>query len=488
MPIKKIYACCAVVFLQYAIILSSILLLALPAFPFDYAAPFVDPLQTLPKILRSGAILPGDDKPVACPAGKDFSSPLTLAEAVDLALCNNPQIKAAWASIRVQSASAGEARAAYLPKLSGGISFMRTHHAYPGSNIASATTDGNTIYGTLSWQLFDFGGRDADRKSANSLLVAAITHHDAVMQKILADVIQAYFDALTARAGLLAKEQNEDIARNTLETAQRKEARGAVARSDTLQAATALAKASLDRNRAIGDYDKAVALLVYTLGVPPQTRIILPDDLGDNGAADLKSMGDWLKTAAESHPAILSARAQLESSILKIISTRSESLPTLDFSASYYQNGYPGQGLSPTDSQVSTIGFFISFPFFDGFSGTYKIRGAEARAEQLKAELKDTEYSTLMEVVKAYADATASLRNLQASETLLDAALESLSTSQRKYDKGAADILELLNAQSAFADAKQERIRSLAEWNSARLRLLASAGSMGREALVRQSE
>jgi outer membrane protein len=477
-------AVCAFFFLRSVVVLS-ILIFALPALAFDFAAPFADPLQTLPKITETGVLLPGDGKPVACPVSKDFSTPLALAEAVDLALCNNPQIKAAWASIKVQAGSVGEARAAYLPTLSGTVNFMRTHSAYPGSKVAATTTEGETIYGTLSWRLFDFGGREANRKSANNLLVAAITHHDAALQKTLADVIQAYFDAHTAKATLQAKEQSETIARSTLETAQRREARGAVARSDTLQATTALAKASLEKNRAIGAYQKALSMLVYTLGVSTQTHIILSDDLSEKEEMESKKLEQWLKIAAETHPAILSARAQLESSRQKITSTRSEGLPTVDFSASYYQNGYPGQGLSTTESQVSTIGISISFPFFDGFSRTYKIRGAEAQSEQRKAELQDTEHDTLMEVVKAYADTEASLQNLQASENLLNAAQESLNTSQRKYDKGAADILEILNTQSALSDAKQERIRSLAEWSSARLRLLANAGLLGREAVVR---
>jgi outer membrane protein len=122
---------------------------------------------------------------------------------------------------------------------------------------------------------------------------------------------------------------------------------------------------------------------------------------------------------------------------------------------------------------------------FDGFSRTYKIRGAEALAQQREAELQDAEHNTLMEVVKTHADAVASVQNLQASEKLLDAAQESLSVSQRRYEKGAADILEILNTQTALSDAQQERIRSLAEWRSARLRLLASAGMMGRQAVTR---
>lgn len=49
----------------------------------------------------------------------------------------------------------------------------------------------------------------------------------------------------------------------------------------------------------------------------------------------------------------------------------------------------------------------------------------------------------------------------------------------RKFDRGAADILEILSTQSALADAWLERIRCQADWRSARLRLVASAGGLG---------
>lgn len=54
-----------------------------------------------------------------------------------------------------------------------------------------------------------------------------------------------------------------------------------------------------------------------------------------------------------------------------------------------------------------------------------------------------------------------------------------LATVQRKFDKGASDILEVLSTQSALADAEQQRIQCLAEWRSARLRLLTSVGGLG---------
>ncbi len=81
-----------------------------------------------------------------------------------------------------------------------------------------------------------------------------------------------------------------------------------------------------------------------------------------------------------------------------------------------------------------------------------------------------------MEIVRTYADAQTALANLAASESLLQAAQEGVVSSQKRYDRGATDILELLSLQSALSDARQESIRCLAEWNSARLRLLAVSG------------
>jgi outer membrane protein len=469
---------------KYIAITLLLMTMVLPASAFDFVAPFADPLHTLPDIIESGVALPGDASPAPCPSGKNLAEPLALTDAVDLALCNNPQIRSALAAIKIQAGALGEARAAYLPTLSATTNRLQTHTAYPGSSVAATTTNGQAIYGTLAWRLFDFGGREANRASANSLLMAAIANHDAVLQKTLSSVIEAYFDTQTAKAALQAKEQNEAIAASTLESAQRREAHGAVSHGDTLQATTALAKVSLDKNRAIGSYRKAQSVLVYVLGVPAQTSLVLADDLKDSEQIDARSLEAWLDIAAKTHPAILAVRAQWESARQKVISARSDGLPTLDLSINSYQNGYPGQGLSPTSSRVNSIGFAVTIPLFDGFSRTYKIRGAEAQAEQREAELQDIEHSTLMEVVKTHADALASLQNLQASEKLLKAAQESLNASRRRYDKGAADILEILNTQTGLSDAQQERIRSLAEWRSARLRLLSSVGSIGHQSLV----
>jgi len=439
-----------------------------------------DPLKTKPEVLERGVILPGDSVQAACPVVKDFAQPLSLSEAVDLALCNNPQLRASWAAIKQQAGVLGEARAAYLPTLNGSLNRTRDEIHASGADETEVTQ--NTGQAGLTWRLLDFGGRSAGHEAAKNLLAAALASHDATLQKLLTAVIQAYHDALTARAVLRAKEEALVIAGNTLKSAQSREAKGAASRSDGLQAATAQAKATLERNRAQGEYDKSLSVLRYVLGMIDQPSILLPPEVEDVPAEGIaKLLQDWLEEARRHHPAIIAARSQLEASRERVSVARSAALPSLNLSANYYRNTRPGDAVTSSDTRETTAGLVVSVPIFEGFASTYRVQEAQAQVEQQEATLADTEQQIAMAVVKAHADATAALANLDASATLLKAARESQEVSQRKYFLGAADVTELLNVQNALADAHLERIRSIAEWRSARLRLAASAGQMGRD-------
>jgi outer membrane protein len=465
-----------------AVLLVAMLLWRAPAWCSDLLYPFVDPLRTEPAVVKTGVILPGDTTPITCSAKKDFSLPLALGEAVDLALCNNPQIRFAWAGIKFQAGAVGEARAAYLPTLIGTVSRTNDRIRYPGSNTPSTDIAQTTFQGGVTWRIFDFGGRAANRQAAELLLTAALATHDATLQRALSSVVQAYFDAVTAKAALKAATEGTEIARGTLNSARGREEKGVIPQSDTLRAKTALARAVLDDNRAHGDYRKALAVLGSILGVPGDTVISMPEEITAETAETSKDLNRWFEEARKNHPAILAAKEQVEAARKRVVVARSAGLPTLTFLGNYYQNTRPGEPVTPTETREVTVGVALSIPLFDGFSATYKVRGAEAEVEQKEAGLADAEYRIALELIKAYADAISALQNLDASANLLEAAQEALTVSQRRYDKGAADITEILSTQSTLSDSRRERIRCLAEWHSARLRLLASAGQMGRSA------
>ncbi len=124
----------------------------------------------------------------------------------------------------------------------------------------------------------------------------------------------------------------------------------------------------------------------------------------------------------------------------------------------------------------------LNIPLFEGFARTYKIDGALGQIDLKEAELRTVQAQVLGDIATTYVEAMAALGSLSSSRRLLEVAQQAVDTTRRKYDSGVADITELINMQSALVDAELERIRALSEWRSARLRLLADVGEMGRSA------
>ena len=78
---------------------------------------FQDPLSVEPPILQTGQRFPGGTEPIPCPSQVDLTRVLALGDAVDVALCNNAQLKEAWAEIKIQSGALGETWATFSPTL-----------------------------------------------------------------------------------------------------------------------------------------------------------------------------------------------------------------------------------------------------------------------------------------------------------------------------------------------------------------------------------
>ncbi|WP_256229954.1 TolC family protein [Variovorax sp. YR750] len=127
--------------------------------------------------------------------------------------------------------------------------------------------------------------------------------------------------------------------------------------------------------------------------------------------------------------------------------------------------------MNSTPTRERLVGVTLNLPIFEGFARTYKVRGADALVEQRAAELLDVEHRVAMEVVQAYSDAAAALRNLEASDTLLRTAQSSLASSRRRYEKeppmclrfSASRKLWLMRNKSVFA-ACRSGARRACEW------------------------
>lgn len=417
-------------------------------------------------------------------AGSTVADPqLTLQAAMKLALCHNPQLRASWSQIAQHAAQLGQARSAYWPQLNASIGRQRSQIGYSGTNVPSTRTRATTQNVVLSWRLWDFGARDARTESTQAQVHAALSSQNAILQKVLGDVLYAYAESQAAEARLITQNQLLPLADRNLLSARRRQAAGAGSAGDTLQATSVRARIRLEQSRAEGEVQKTHAQLGYLLGLPPGTTYALhpllpqtvPEAIGPSPAATerllAKTLDDWLTHVRERHPAIAAARAQLAGAEASLEATKSEGLPAVDLNLGHYRNGRPTQALSDVRSRENVLGVSVSIPLLDGYANTYRVRAAQAIVEQKQVELQDTEQKTLQEFVQQHAEAHATLNNLFAASDLHRAASAAAKSAQRQYEHGAFDIQQLNQSLIALQQAQDDLIRSQLEWNRARLKL-----------------
>jgi outer membrane protein len=337
---------------------------------------------------------------------------------------------------------------------------------------------------SLNWVLYDFGARKDALDNATALLTAAQASHDAALQAVFAQAAKDYYAAEAAQGALVAGKEVEDEANDSFKAATMRVDHGVAPVTDALQAQTAYAQAVFNRAKTEGDLQTALGVLASDMALNPNTQMTLPA-VSDGVMADAefgRSVADLMEEATRTHPSVAAAQAQLEAANAKTRQLRSQGLPSISLVGKSSQNNQPtsfGFGVPSVPSRATDwyVGVQVTIPIFEGFVRNYQVRQAEAQAEVQQYTLDEARNQVALDVWTAYQALKAATENAGNSMTLLDIAQRSEDAAQHRYRAGVGNILELLNAQSALAMVKKQRIQALTDWRTARLEL---AGKLGR--------
>jgi len=443
-----------------------------------------DPLRAMGEVSDNPARTPMTAGS-SCTLAAQPQNPLSLLDAIESALCRNPQTRQAWANVKEQAAAVGASRAAYLPTLTASGSWSkassRTKYAdYPQEN-STRKVHSREANLNLSWVLYDFGLRSANLENARQLLNAANATQDDTLQTVFLNTVQSFYEAQAGQALLTATTEAEQAAAESFKASEAKYRAGAGTQADKLQAQTSFAQASLKRAQAAGELQSALGSLAIVMGLRPDTPLTLAA-LGDAPDAPLlqQAVNDLIDDAVRTHPKLLAAKAQLKAAQAHIDATRAEGKPTLSLFATGDYSDTPITQETSLDTTINSrsIGVRINIPLYDGFSTKYKVRGAQAQAESKEAELANVEQQVMLDVWKSNQALRTEAENLKSTDILLRSARQSFDVAKGRYKAGVGNILELLKAQSDLASAQQQRILSLTNWQTARLRLAASLGRL----------
>ncbi|KVP50844.1 TolC family protein [Burkholderia ubonensis] len=415
--------------------------------------------------------------------------PLELQDAILQAICANPQARQAWANARAQAAQVGVSEAAYLPTLNATAGIQRdllsTTSSVAGITDVTQKQVTTNRYDALnlSWVLFDFGKRSAALRQARELLAAANAAQDDTLQTILVNAAQAYYNLRDTQATVDAARAIERVAQESLVEAKAKHDAGAGTLSDQLQAQTSYRRAVLDRVSAEGGVQNAIGTLAVAMGFDAHMPLqIAPAEPAIDRHAFSEGVAQLIDEAKQQHPKLVAARARLDAARANVDAVRAQGRPSISLTGSISRNNpsYQQQpGIQTTASHSSMIGVQVTIPLFEGFASGYRVAAAQAQADAQEADMQNAELNVSLDVWKSYQDLQTDTTNLDNSRDLLDDAHRALDIARGRYKAGVGTFTELLNAQTALADAQKQRVLAVSKWRIARLKLAASLGNLG---------
>lgn len=413
---------------------------------------------------------------------------LTLAELTDFALLNNPRTREVWAAARADAAALGIAEAAFFPTIDGLISATRTrsnNNSNTNSNNSSNNSGGAQTRISpgisLSYVLFDFGARAATADAARYGLLAANLTQNRALQDVVLQVEQAYFLLLGARQTIGAARQTLATAQASFDAANARRAAGLATIGDVYQAQTALAQARLALERANGEAAKFRGELATALGLAANTPLeVAPADAPPT--REIKNTVDaYLAQARLNRPDLVAAEAQFRAARASVDAATAQGLPSLELGANvgrtYNSNG--------NDTSNNSITLNLRIPLFNGYRTRYAIDQAEARAEQAAAARDRIALQIELEVWQAYYDLETARAQIESARALLESATLSREVAQERYRAGVGNVLEVLTAQAAEADARVQSIQAELGWYSALARLNNAIGMFATTPLER---
>jgi len=365
-------------------------------------------------------------------------APLTLRAAVDTALAQNPQLRAATAEL---DANDGTVRQAGL--LPNPVLGVNQEDLKSGTRVTTVQLS----------QTLETGGKRAARVelAQRGKDIAAL---DLIARRadIRAGAIQAFFDALTAQERVKVAEESLRIAGSGVEAAVRRVTAGKVSPTEETRARVAASTARIDLRQAQAERSAALRALTGVMGVPEGTIDRL------DGAVDVlpvaPSAPDIMARLPDA-PAVRRALLEVQRADAGYILARAKGVPDVTVGV----GGRRAQDLGRTQAVFSVS---VPLPFFDRNQGAQlealrrrDAAQATAQAEELRLRSELLQMSDLLQARK---DEVEALRR-----EVLPGAQSAYEAAKTGFELGKFSFLDALDAQRTWLQVRSQYFTAVAQ-------------------------
>ncbi len=419
----------------------------------DISLQSITPQQSLPDLYSVDIAKPANN------------NPLTIQDAVDLAVAWHPSITQAVGKLLEGAANVDVAKAKYYPQVSAGVdnSYSNTyqHAGYSPSLVLS-----------VSQMLYDFGKVSSSVKMAT----AGVAQLQA---EVMLTIDQVAHDTASAVVQVQGYQQLVDMATQQLSSLKKigdlikqRNSAGSSPLSDVVQTDTRIEGAQATLMQYQAALQRWQATLATYIGTDAVGRVTMDTPQNLQQACSIKKPDYRLV------PAILAAWAQANQAQAKVENANAEMLPTISLEpqvSHYLNNRYSGS--SELDKTQYTAAIRMQMPLYQGGGLTASRTAAEQALSAANAAVKSAQLDAYQKLATSQDEALNLSQTLAIQYRQQILGEKTLSLYQDQYlQLGTRPLLDLLNVDQEIYQAKFSQAQTRAQLDSLQLDCLFSTG------------
>jgi outer membrane protein TolC len=267
------------------------------------------------------------------------------------------------------------------------------------------------------------------------------------------DAAIGYFRVLQAKSNLETAQQSVEQLKSQADRVRALVEAGSAQRQEKLRIEVALANARQEVSRAKSDLKMARSNLAVTLGRSPDATLQVQNPSSSGMPEMTGELADQLDAAMKSRPELRQLELERRRAETATDATRGQFLPQLVGLAQYQHTA--GQGLTGQDTFF--VGASLEWEFVQWGRRFHEVDISQARRVKVESSLTQTRRQLRLQVRQAWYDLEASLESYRVAERAVEQAEEAYRVESARFEAGRATPTELLDAQSALTEAKNNR-------------------------------
>jgi outer membrane protein len=395
---------------------------------------------------------------------------LTLRDAVNLALKQNPQVILANLNVSQSEQDRAIARAALLPQANAGISDSAhriniqaaigfnfpniPQHAGPFWVIQGGPNVTAPVFDLTLWRRYRAAKLDVEAGRSQELSA----REDSVLL-----VVSQYLGSQRAAADVRAAQSRVDLAQALYDQAADLQRNGVGTGIDTLRANVQLQN---EKQRLIvsrTSLETSLDGLARLLSLDPRQRVELADEESVSEALDL-SENETLAQAYEARPDLREILARERRAEVERIAAGDQRLPKLTFNGEWLEQGVNPHNLIP----VYTYQGSIDVPLFTGGRIQAERAKADLAIRQLRQQERDLRDRIALGVKTAIANLASARSEVEVANLGIELAQQEVEQARDRFQAGVANNIEVITAQDELARADDNRITAIYHYNQSR--------------------